>query len=384
MTVALSVIAMLAVPSLLPLPPTGDSEIGIMLAVAMVGVIAGILVARRADHPISWLLSATAFVGGIAGLTAEALPPGTTELSWWQAILAAISGPTYYGLLLMILVLIPLLFPTGAPPTPRWRWLAIVTGAAAFAVSISWVLQERFCTNWDEQDACVTTVANPIGIAGMPNPEESVLGSMLFSILMLGSVLAFAALVVRFRRAGAVERHQIKWVAFSTGLFIGFTTLVDLIWVTVMGRSVPPAFDLLQQVLWVLIPASIAVAILRYRLYDIDRIVSRTVSYALIAGILFAVYAIGVIALQTVMPDSGDLAVAVSTLAAVGLFTPLRRRIQDWVDRRFNRRRYDAQRVVEEFAGRLREAVELDAVTEDLTSVIAATMEPTSAGVWVR
>lgn len=384
LAVALSVIAMLVVPALLPLPPTGDSDIGIVLAVALVGVIAGVLVARRPDHPISWLLAATAFVGGIAGFTAEALPPGLTELNWWQAILAAISGPAYYGLLLMVLVLIPLLFPTGAPPSPRWRWLAVLAGAAAFAVAILWMIQERFCTNWNQEDLCVTTVANPIGIAGVPNPEESILGSLLFASLLLGAVLALIALVLRFRRSGAVERQQIKWVAFSTGLFIGFTLVVDLLWDVVLGRQAPAGYDLFQQVLWVLVPASIAVAILRYRLYEIDRIVSRTVSYALIAGILFAVYAGGVIGLQTVLPDSGDLAVAVSTLAAVALFAPVRRRIQGWVDRRFNRRRYDAQRVVEAFAGRLREAVDLEDVTDDLSSVVATTVEPATTSVWLR
>lgn len=362
----------------------GDREAGILLAVVILGLISGLLVAKRPDHAISWLLTGAAVAGGIAGLASQLLPPGVTELTWWQGALAIISGPAWYALLITVLVMIPLLFPTGSPPSRRWRWVAWLVASATAVFSLLFMLQEAFCTDSAEDGSCISSVANPIGITGLTNPEESSFGVVLDAALLLGAVAALFSLVARFRRSGAVERQQVKWVAFSVGLFIAFTVLVDLVWIDGLGHAEPPGYWLVQQILWVMIPASIALAILKYRLYEIDRIVSRSVSYTLIAVILAAVYAGGVLGLQTLIPDADDLAVAASTLAAVALFSPLRRRIQGWVDRRFNRRRYDAERVVEAFSSRLRDAVDLATVTGDLRDVVNRTVEPAATTVWLR
>ena len=364
---------------------SNDSELGIFIAIGLVGLLSGLLVAKRPEHPISWILTATALAGGIAGISALTLPPGLTEPTWWQLALAIISGPAWYSLLYMVLVLIPLLFPTGALASPRWRWVGWIGGVGLAAMSLLWMIQEAFCTDWSPvDDSCISVLANPIGIQDMPNPEESAVGAAFYAVLLVGVIAALSSLVIRYRRATTIEREQVKWVAFSIGLFVSFTLLLDVLWIDVLQKPEPPGYAFVQQTLWVLIPASIAIAILRYRLYEIDRIVSRTVSYGVIAIVLAAVYVGGVIGLQGLAPESGDLAVVVSTLLAAALFSPLRRRVQDWVDRRFNRRRYDAQQIVEAFSARLRNTVDPATVTDDLQAVIARTLEPKVTSLWVR
>lgn len=385
LSIVVVVLALLGVPLLLPLSVGTESEFGIFLAIALVGLLSGLLVAKRPDHPISWVMTATAVAGGIAGVSASTLPPGLTEPAWWQNVLAVVSGPAWYSLLFMVLLLIPLLFPTGAPVSPRWRWVGWIGGAALAIMSLLWMVQEAFCTDWSPaDDTCISVVPNPIGIQGMVNPEESTLGSIFFGLMLVGAIAAIASLVIRNRKAAPVERQQVKWVVFSIGFFVSFTLLLDVLWIEVLKGSEPPGYGLMQQTLWVLIPASIAVAILRYRLYEIDRIVSRTVSYAVMAVSLAVVYAGGVIGLQSLAPGSGDLAIAASTLAAASLFSPLRRRVQDWVDRRFNRRRYDADHLVEAFSARLRGAESSTTVIDDLQTVVARTLEPKTTALWVR
>ncbi|MGH8946161.1 MAG: hypothetical protein ACRDVL_08430, partial [Acidimicrobiia bacterium] len=357
-----------------------ESEVGIAASIVLVGLISGFMVAKRPRHPISWLLTFAAISGGLAALSAEVLPPGVTELTWWQAILAIISGPTWLGLLFAVLVLIPLLFPTGSPTSPRWRWVGWLGGAALVVMSLMSMTQESFCTHWSSDDHCLASVDNPIGITGIPNPEQTATGAVFFGLLLICAVAALISLIIRYRRSGPVQRHQIKWVAFSLGLYFAFSLVVDGLWGEVLGRPLVGYWVwVIQQLLWVLIPASIAVAILRYRLYEIDRIVSRTVSYAVIAVVLAAVYVGGVLSVQTVLPASDELAVAASTLVAAALFSPLRRRVQRWVDRRFNRSRYDAAEIVEAFSSRLRDAVDLSVVTRDLGMVVEETVAPATA-----
>jgi len=385
LSIVVVVLALLGVPLVLPIPVSNDLEFGILIALALVGLISGLLVAKRPDHPISWLLTATALAGGIAGVSALTLPPGLTELTWWQSVLAIVSGPAWYTVLYAVLLLIPLLFPTGAPPSPRWRWVGWLGGFGLGVMALLWMVQEAFCTDWDPaDDTCINVVSNPIGIRGIVNPEESALGGIFYGLMLVGVIAAIWSLVIRYRRAATVERQQVKWVGFSIGLFVSFTLLLDVVWIDVLGRSEPPGYWLVQQTLWVLIPASIAVAILRYRLYEIDRIVSRTVSYGVIGIVLAAVYAGGVIGLQSIAPGSDDLAIAASTLAAAALFSPLRRHVQRWVDRRFNRRRYDAEQIVRGLAARLSSAVDPTTVIDDLQAVVARTLEPKVAAVWVR
>jgi hypothetical protein len=366
----------------------GDSETGIMVAIVLVTLIAGFLVAKRPSHPISWLMAAGALSGGIAGMSAEVLPPGATEMTGLQAILAFLSGGSWYGMLLFVLVLIPLLFPSGSPPSPRWRWVTWVSVTTWVLMAALWMLQESFCTDWDATDTvCTASVDNPIGIPGLQNPEQSTFGGVLFGTLVVCSLIALSSLAVRFRRSRGVERQQIKWVLLSVSLFVFGSLLIDQIWTNLLGQPEPsgPFFYWMDQLLWVIIPVSIAVAILRYRLYEIDRLVSRTVSYALLVVILAVVFAAGVVWIPSAL-DLGDsqLLVAGSTLAVAALFNPLRTRVQRWVDHRFNRTRYDAELVVAGFTGSLRDEVDPERVTDGLVSVVEETMHPASAGVWVR
>lgn len=365
-------------------PSVDDTEIGILIAIVLIGLISGLMVARRPDHPISWLLAVAALSGGVAGAAVGLLPTGITELSWWQATLAIVSGPAWYTILLIVVVWIPLLFPTGMLPSRRWRWAAWLLGAGVVFFSVLWMVQEEFCTGWDDSDNCVSSVPNPMGISGLTNPEESGIGTILYAVLLIGALSALTSLVIRFRRSGPVERQQVKWVAFSIGLFIGSTVLIEMVWMDLMAQAEPPVYDLAQQLLWVMIPASIAVAIFRYKLYEIDRIVSRTITYSVIAIVLGAVYAAGIIGLQALLPDSDDLAVAASTLVAAALFSPVQQRVRSWMDRRFNRRRYDAQQLVDAFSIRLRDTIDLNTMSGELQTLVTQTVEPVSVSVWLK
>ncbi|MDQ6650069.1 MAG: hypothetical protein M3Z02_08145, partial [Actinomycetota bacterium] len=185
-------------------------------------------------------------------------------------------------------------------------------------------------------------------------------------------------LVRRFHRARGTERAQVKWFAFG-----GLATIVEIAGATALDLR--GGLDALSQLVIVsTLPAAIGVAILRYRLYDIDRIVSRTVGYALVTGLLVVVYVSSVTVVTRLTPSGNSLAVAASTLAVAALFQPVRRRVQAGVDRRFNRSRYDAARTIDAFSARLREQVDLDTLASDLISVVRRTMQPASAGVWLR
>ncbi len=363
----------------------GESDIGITVAIVLVILISGFLVAKRPDHPVSWLMALTALMGAVAGVAADTLPPGIAELAWWQVPLTIVSGPAWYGVLLTVMVLIPLLFPTGSPPSPRWRWVAWASVGTVLLMTVIWIFQEDFCTDWGDED-CLATVANPIGISGVVNPEESAVGVFAYGLLVLCSLAAVASLVVRFRRSTRVERSQIKWVLLSLGVFVLGTVGFDVIWVEMLGRPEPSGTlaTVVDQLTWVLVPVSIALAILRYRLYDIDRIISRTLSYALILGLLGLV-ALGLVSvLALFLPSDDPLVVAISTLVVAALFNPLRKRVQQTVERRFNRSRFDAERVVQGFASTLQERVDPEGVVDGWLGVVSETMQPAAVGVWVR
>ena len=360
-------------------------EFGILLAVVFIVVISGFLVAKRPDHPVSWLMALTALMGTVAALSAAMLPPGITELSWWQVPLALVSGPSWFGLLLTVMVLIPLLFPTGSPPSPRWRWVARLAVVTFVLMSAAWTFQERFCTEWDDND-CLVSVANPMGITGVVDPEQSALGIIGYLGLLLCSLAAVSSLVVRYRRAPQVERSQIKWVLLSIGVFVLGILVSDVVWIDLLDQPEPSGAVaiVIDQLTWVLIPLSIALAILRYRLYDIDRIISRTLSYALVV-VLLGLLVLGLVTgLALFMPSDDPLVVAVATLVAFASFNPVRRRVQQAVDRRFNRSRFDAERVVQGFASTLQEQVDPEGVVDGWLGVVTETMQPEAMSVWLK
>jgi hypothetical protein len=362
-----------------------QAEVGIVMAVVLIVLISGFLVAKRPDHPVSWLMALTALMGTIAALSAATLSPGITEISGWQVPLAIVSGPSWFGLLLTVMVLIPLLFPSGSPPSPRWRWVARLAVATFLLMSVAWTFQERFCTEWDD-DGCLASAANPIGIRGLVDPEQSAFGMIGYIGLLLCSLAAVSSLVVRYRRATRTERSQIKWVLLSIGIFVLGTLVLDVVWIDVLGQPEPSGVIaiVIDQLMWVLIPVSIALAILRYRLYEIDRIISRTLSYSLVVVLLGVLVLTLVAGLALFMPSDDPLVVAVATLVAFASFNPVRRRVQVWVDRRFNRSRYDAERVVQGFASTLQEQVDPEGVVDGWLGVVTETMQPEAMSVWLR
>ena len=321
---------------------------------------------------MGWLVGAVGYFPLMSGLT-DAIVQRAPD--WRLADVASWYGYWYFLAAVGMLPLLFLLFPDGRPASPRWRWpvwLATVSLAAGLARSMF------------GPAACVTdcgSVDNPFQPAVL-RPFISAFEVIGTVGLLIGLLAGGASLFWRFHRAGGVERQQVKWFAAAVGLGFGLLLLqipMDVVWSAndwISGGAFSVAL--------VLPAAAIAVAVLRYRLYDLGRVVSRTVSYAVITALLVGVYLVLVTASTRLLPDGSSLAVAASTLAAAALFQPLRRRVQTLVDRRFNRARYDADRTVEAFTRTLREDVALDAVRSDLIAAVDETLEPSRVGLWLR
>jgi hypothetical protein len=262
-----------------------------------------------------------------------------------------------------------LLVPDGGLRSRRWRVVAAGAVAAAALVLVG--------------DAVAPTrledhlIANPFGLAGPAGTVASTVAGVGYILWMASMVASMACVVLRFRASGGVERQQLRWVAAGAAAAVA----------GLLGGAVTPQRTAISSCLYAMvlcIPTGVAVAVLRYRLWDLDRLVSRTVTYTLVTGLLVLPYLALLPAVSRLAGDAGGLAVAATTLAAVALFAPLRRRVQHLVDRRFNRRRYDAARTLEAFAARLREQVDLDALSAELLAVADQTVQPTRASLWLR
>jgi hypothetical protein len=338
------------------------------LIYAAIGVL---IVIRRDGHPTGWLL----ILIGLAVLWADGLIglPGVSPLfaSWVSS--------WGWALVFCLFAVLTLTFPSGHLPAGSGVWAR--AGRAAVWVLPILLLATALTETLGGAESSTQTV-NPIGFLPEWLGYVALLG--IVAILLGGAV----SLVIKRRRAVGAERAQYTWVVFA---FVLLTTAVVLTFLYVfisigVGAGDPgddawgPAY-----VMMILFPLSFGVAVLRYRLYEIDRIVSRTVSYALVVGLLAGAF-LGVVALMSsLLPEeSSDLAVAGSTLVVAALFNPLRRRVQDWVDRRFNRRRYDAQRIMDGFAVSLRDRVDPEEVMKGWVGVVASTMQPDGIGMWVR
>jgi MFS family permease len=347
--------------------------------------IAGLLVAgRRPRNPIAWILFGIGGAWVLSGLTEEyarvalsggALPAGAAvmafSLSTWVLAIAPM------GTFLL------LLFPDGQLPSRRWRWLAWLSG-----FSVVFVFTVVLMTPGSLVDAGYPHVQNPLTIpslAGVIDPLE--ISALLIPICIVASAVA---LVMRFRRSVAVERLQLKWLT-SAAAAVALTYAVAMIVTAGVGWGSPDepewasAIQLVALASFALIPAGIAVAILRYRLYDIDRIISRAISYAALTAVLAAVYAAIVVGIGALLGGANDpWLIAGATLAVAALFGPARRRIQAFLDRRFFRRRYDLDRTLASFTSRLRDEVDLEQVRDHLVATVHQTLAPSAASVWMR
>jgi hypothetical protein len=281
-----------------------------------------------------------------------------------------------------LLLIIPLLFPNGQPPTPRWRWV----GVAAIVWAALFVLLAALPQQINASTGPTLVLDNPIGVLGKDTVERLV-GVWIVGLLALVVVCA-VALFVRYRRANATEREQIKWLLYACAVFLvvyvggfvsrlgGTASLGGYIWGVFFGLSV------------IALPAAIGIAILRYRLYDIDVVINRTLVYGPLTMMLVALYFGGIVVLQRffvlLTGQQSTIAVVASTLAIAALFSPLRRRIQGFVDRRFYRNKYDAAKTLEAFSAKLRDETDLEALSDDLVGVVRETMQPAHVSLWLR
>ena len=344
-------------------------------AVAAVGAL---LVAKRPTNVVGWILAAAALMVGLfpTGDAYAAYVMTTRGEPDALAVLGAWVQSWYWFLLLgLIFIYLPLLFPDGKLPSRRWLPVAVLVGIGLLGLVVLGMLTD----NLSGQDVGYR-IENPIGIEGLAPVEDlpifAVLGVLVFFV---GVLAAFASVVVRFRRSRGIERQQIKWFLYAIAPVL-----------TIPLEGYVPEFVNEIAFAWVLIglPTAIGVAVLRYRLYDIDLVINRTLVYGSLTAALALVYFGGVVSLQYVfraMTGGGSQFVIVaSTLAIAALFNPLRRRIQSFVDRRFYRQKYDAAQVLTGFSTRLRNETDLDRLNGDLVSVVRETVQPVHVSLWLR
>jgi hypothetical protein len=356
----------------------GDASIAVLLIAfpAMGAFIAY----RRPGNPIGWLLAAggffqllTEFTGQYAAyavLTSPgALPLGST-VGWVEFWV--------WPLPLGSLIFLFLLLPSGRLVSNRWRWTAWLTGGALALLTVPtmvtlWPLRgPALVSDESEQEVVPELTVTFIDIG--------------FGVLIVSAVLAGVSLIVRWRRSRGVERQQLKWLVYCLGL-VGGGSILDFVVLPALGVESDAIATSISTGGLLMVPVAFAVAVFRYRLYEIDRIISRTLLYGLLTAFLALVYYGLVVALQQVLGErvrGSGLAVAASTLAAAALFRPARSRIQTVLDRRFNRRRYDAQQTVEAFSARLRDQLDLDSLTTDMLGVVRDTVQPAHASLWLR
>jgi hypothetical protein len=341
-----------------------------MVSAATVGVV---LAGRRPRHPVGWLLLglglAVIMLGACDAWAAYGLlaRPGSLPGARWAAIYVDVSWVVLSALLGFVL----LLTPTGSLPSPRWRWWAgLVAAATVVAVAV----------HTEPLDPPYQSVAVPLRFGHGPLAGVARLADV---ISLLGLLAAAGSVVLRFRRARGVERQQLRWVTVAAAL-AGLAAAVSLASWAMVGPAAQPLWEWAGGIYVALLPLAIGAAILRYRLYDLDRIISRTLAWAALTVLLGLSYGAVVLLGGRLLPQGSSLTVAAATLAVAAAFQPLRRRVQAVVDRRFNRRRSDAARIIAGFSDGLRRQVDLDTLTAELLAVTDQTMQPTRASLWLR
>jgi len=341
------------------------------VSAATVGVV---LASRRPRHPVGWLLLAFGLFLVATGAAAQYLAwglvrPGTLPAARY----AALYYPASVFTALILLGFVLLLTPTGSLPAPRWRWWARAMVAVPVALLVVVTLAPG------SVDPYYQAVGGPFDFHGLGG-VLLVANQVALAVTNLAVVVAAGSLVVRFRRARGVERQQLRWVALAAAVMV--LAAVGVVAGLAIGATAVVTWAV--SVCVVVLPLAIGAAILRYRLYDLDRIISRTLAYGLLTVLLGGGYAGVVLGLSQLLGRQSSLVVAGATLAVAGVSQPARRRIQQVVDRRFNRRRYNTARTIEAFATRLRQQIDLDALTAELLTVVDQTMQPMSSSLWLR
>jgi hypothetical protein len=344
-------------------------------------IIGAIIASRLPANPVGWLFCAAASIAAVAHLSAEyaiyalVARPGSLPAGEALAWLASWVWIPYIGCIIFSL----LLFPNGRLPSRRWRWLAWLSMLVTVAGAVWVALSPGAIANVGSM------ISNPLGIEGLPSgykPMQTIMPALLFVATVL-------TLVFRLLRTRGIERQQIKWPAFTAVMATGGSVLY--------GTAVSEAIGLrwLEWAAFVVFiaavasfPISIGVAIVRYKLYEIDTLINRTLVYGSLTVTLVALYFVGIVVLQRIFVlltgEQSTLAVVASTLLIAALFTPLRRRIQSFIDNRFYRRKYDARKTLQTFSAQLRDETDLEALSGDLVGVVRETMQPAHVSLWLR
>lgn len=338
---------------------------------AVYSVVAALIIARQPGNRVGWLLMVVGMVAVFPSFVLDAISSPPSEITPGIFLLVWLDGWSWIPLIFPIF-LIPLNFPTGRPPTPRWNWVNwLALGMWLFFISFSPFINTITPNN--EQ----WSLPNPIGFI----PEAVVDGPFMFiwsaGLLTLVSA-SVASLFVRYRRGQIRERQQIQWLLYAGALFVivyGLSLVIANIETQFSGLN-----NLLLLLSILAIPVAIAIAILRYRLFDIDVIIRKTLQYGVLTVLLLLVYFGSVILLQSLaenlLGEQSPLVIVFSTLVIAALFNPLRIRIQDFIDRRFYRKKYDAEQTLARFAATARDEVDMEKLTSALLQVVEETMQP--------
>jgi hypothetical protein len=353
-------------------------------------VVGALLVAKRPTNAIGWIMAAVALMVAIFNVgsiyaTYVVLTRGQPDA---LAVFGAWTANWYWFVMLALaLIYLPLLFPDGRLPSRRWLPVAVLAGIAM----LGFVLPRALADTLPVNEAPGYRIDNPIGIEGLgPLENLPIWGVLLNGLLIVGVVGAAASVVVRLRRSRGVERQQMKWFAYVTVVFVGGSILASAIGETTSVRRLEDISFWLSMVALVSLPIAVGIAIMRYRLYEIDILINRTLVYSSLTALLALVYFGGVTATQAIFraltgqEQQPQLAIVISTLVIAALFNPLRRRIQSFIDRRFYRRKYDAAKTLEAFSAKLRDETDLDALSDDLVGVVRDTMQPAHVTLWLR
>lgn len=366
----------------------------VIISFAMYAVVGAVISWRRPENPIGWVFLCIGVLTGLAGLsgagTEIALADGP-PLAWWGLLAAWYESWFWPPLFVMATAVTFLLYPSGLA-SPRWRpvlWLTVAvtclgTALQATAPTLPVGNTDRKSPDFDPGSFTVDNPFSPAIADRMASAEQAWWWSAPLLVVAACGLAAVASAILRTVRTSGVEREQMRLFAFAIALLP-----IYILGAEFTGFADTAASDLLFAVILAMVPTACGVAILRYRLYDIDRVIGRTTAYAMVTAVLLAAYAVVVTSLTQVVPDSGSTgapaswAVAVATLAAAALFRPVLGWARRVVARRFNREQYDAELVVEHFALRLRDEVGTQEVRDDLLQVLSQTMQPRVSSVWL-
>jgi hypothetical protein len=365
-------------------PPAYPMEdVVIRVGFGAFAVVGAVLVAKRPTNIIGWIMATVALMMAIfhAGLIYAVYVMATRGQPDALAVVGAWIGNWYWYLLLALtLIYVPLFFPDGRLPSHRWVPVAVLPGIGTLGTVVLGALTETLVLD-PVVKGVHYRIENPIGIEGLGRVEDLPIFGLLTGLLFVGLVGAVASVVVRFRRSRGVERQQMKWFLYAVALMLAFP-------LEVVGYLPEIVSNVLFGVVLIALPTAIGIAVLRYRLYDIDLVINRTLVYGPLTAMLALFYLGGVVSMQyafrTLTGQESQVAIVASTLIIAALFNPLRRRVQAFVDRRFYRRKYDARKTLEDFSTKLKNETDLESLNNDLVGVVRETMQPAHVSLWLR